>query len=344
MSMVQTLASKLTLTTDLSPVDRDRNYKGRIRQIFSTISAHPLQTLLINLLGVVFWAPLFILIFYVLPYVGEAGVLANYSFAGSLGIGYGATDPAIISQAIQELYDVRILYTACYVIPCVMFASIGMSGVYNCMRNLLWGVECKTLKHFFVGIKRHWYKFLIVYTVLAAIAVGFLVSLLNIRAGFETGYGASAGWWVLMIFIGILGLLAAMYSMILLPMLVTYKYDTKWYKNFAICLKNSGIIVCISPLQIMFVTLLIAAPMALCLIKSIALWIVVILGVYGIVFYTLTNIAYSQFYGDNYIYFLYNSNLEEAKKQQAKEAKAYRDQKAKQNKQNNQSNKKRKKK
>ncbi len=143
---------------------------------------------------------------------------------------------------------------------------------------------------------------------------------------------------------GIIGLLAAMYSMILLPMLVTYKYDTKWYKNFAICLKNSGIIVCISPLQIMFVTLLIAAPMALCLIKSIALWIVVILGVYGIVFYVLTNIAYSQFYSDNYIFFLYNRNMEEAKKQQAREAKAYRDQKAKQNKQNNTSNKKRKKK
>ena len=159
-------------------------------------------------------------------------------------------------------------------------------------------------------------------------------------ANFFGGWDAALT--TLLIFMGIIGLLAAMYSMILLPMLVTYKYDSKWYKNLGICLKNSAIIVGISPIQILFVTLLISAPMALCLIKSAALWVVVALGVYGIVFYTLTNIAYSQFYADNYIYFLYNRGQEEMKKQQAKEAKAYREQKAKQAKANNQSNTKRK--
>ena len=335
MSMVQTLANEFTLAADLSPVDRDRNYKGRIRQIFSTLSAHPGKSLLINLMGVVFWAPLFILFLYILPYIIETNVLANYTFAGSLGIGYGASSPEYINKAIQELYIQRIIFSASYVLPCVMFASIGMSGVYNCMRNMFWEVECKIVKHFFVGIKRHWYKFLIVYTVLGAIATGFTVALLEIRMAYAIGVAPNAGWWVMIVLLGIIALIAVMYSIILIPMLVTYKYDQSWYKNFAICLKNAGIIVCISPLQIMLVSIFISAPLALCLIPSISIWIVIIIALYGIAFYVLITLAYSQFYSDNYIYYLYNRSLEDAKKQQAKEAKAYKaQQKAKQGKQN----------
>ena len=343
MSYVQTLASKLTLTPDLSPVDRDRNYKGRIRQIFSTISSHALQTLLINLLGVLFWAPLVIVFMYVLPQIIENGILAGYSFTGSLGIGYGATPIETINEAITKLYDARVLYSLALITPCVMFASIGMSGVYNCMRNLLWGVECKTFKHFFLGIKRHWYKFLIVYTCLGILATGFVVSLLKIQLAYAIGQAPNAGWWVLCIFSGLLGLLACLYSMILVPMLVTYKYDEKWYKNFAICLKNSGIILCISPLQIFFVTVILAVPMIMCLFPQAKWWLVIILAIYGIVFYVLANIAYSQFYSDNYIYYLYNRGQEEVKKQQAKEAKTQQKAQQKAQQQNRPSYKKRKK-
>ena len=330
MSMVQTLASKLTLTTDLSPVDRDRNYKGRIKQFFSTLTTHPLQTLLINLLGVLFWAPLIVVFTFILPEIAEKAVLNGYEFVGGLGIGYGATDPDVIRQAIEAVYKTRIFYVGCYLIPCIMFASIGMAGVYNCMRNLLWEVECKTLKHFFLGIKRHWYKFLIVFTVLGAVAVGFIIPLLEVRMDFVAGNAQNAGWWVMLIFMGLVALFAIMYAMILVPMLVTYKYDQKWYVNLGICLKNAAIIVCISPLQIMIVSILVSAPMALCLVPSIAWVMVAIVAIYGIVFYTVLSIAYSQFYSDNYIYYLYNRNVEDMRRQQQKEAKAIKQQKEKQ--------------
>ncbi len=343
MSYVQTLAGKLTLTPDLSPIDRDRNYKGRFKQVFSTISSHALQSLLINLMGALFWLPLFVLFLHIVPNVVEKGILAEYAFTGSLGIGYGATDQSVINEAIQRIYEARIMYSAAYIIPCVMFASIGMAGVYNCMRNMLWGVECKTLKHFFLGIKRHWYKFLIVFTVLGVIAMGFTVSILEIAMANAMGQAANAGWWVLAVFMGILALVASMYAIILVPMLVTYRYDAKWYKNFAICLKNAGIIVCISPLQIMLVTIFVAAPMALNFITNAPLWIAAILAIYGIVFYVLISLAYSQFYGDNYIYYLYNRGQEEAKKQQMKEVKAQQKQQKAQQKQNRPSYKTRKK-
>ena len=341
MSMVQTLASKLTLTPDLSPVERDRNYKGRIKQIFSTLSQHPLKGLAVSVMGFLFWAPLVAVFVFVLPYLINNVILPAYSFTGSLGIGFSASTPEYINQAIKDIYTLRIQYTAYYLLPCIMFASIGMAGVYNCMRNLLWDVECNVLKTFFVGIKRHWYKFLIVYTVLGALALAFVSSLLQIRMAAAIGVSASAGWWVLLIISGILALLAAMYSMILVPMLVTYKYDKVWYNNLGICLKNSAIILCISPLQILLVTVIVAAPLVLCLFPSISTFVVVVIGLYGVAFYALLNIAYSQFYADNYIYYLYNHNMEEAKKQQAKEAKAYRQQKEKQAKANNKKYKKR---
>ena len=343
MSMVQTLASKLTLTPDLSPVDRDRNYKGRIRQIFSTLSQHPVKGLLVSLMGTLFWAPLIAVFLFVLPYIINSVVLSGYNFTGSLGIGFSASSAEYIGSAIRDIYTTRIQYTCYYLLPSIMFASIGMSGVYNCMRNLLWGVECKTFKHFFLGIKRHWYKFLIVYTCLGILATGFVVSLLKIQLAYAIGQAPNAGWWVLCIFSGLLGLIAALYSMILVPMLVTYKYDEKWYKNFAICLKNSGIILCISPLQILFVTILLSVPMIMCLFPQAKWWLVIILAIYGIVFYALANISYSQFYSDNYIYYLYNRGQEEVKKQQAKEAKSQQKAQQKAQQQNRPSYKKRKK-
>ncbi len=329
MSMVQTLASKLTLTPDLSPADRDRNYKGRIRQIFSTLSQHPLKGLLISLMGTLFWAPLIAVFLFVLPHIINNVVLAGYNFTGSLGIGYSASSAEYIASAIRDIYTTRIQYTCYYLLSSIMFASIGMAGVYNCMRNMLWNVECNILKTFFLGIKRHWYKFLIVYTVLGVLALGFVASLLEVRMAYAIGASASAGWWVLLIVSGILALLAAVYAVILVPMLVTYKYDKVWYKNLGICLKNSAIIVCISPLQILLVTIIISLPFILAVIPAVSTFFVIVVALYGISFYALLDIAYSQFYCDNYIYFLYNKNQEDLKKQQAKEAKAYRQQQQK---------------
>ena len=333
MSMVQTLASKLTLTPDLSPADRDRNYKGRIKQTFSVVSAHPVKVLLISLIGTLFWAPLIAVFLYVLPYIINNSVLANYAFTGSLGIGYGASTAGEIAEAITAIYTTRINYTLYYLVPCIVFAGLGMSGVYNCLRNMLWDVECNIIKDFFKGVKRHWYKFVIVYLVLAALALGFIIPLLNIRMCAAIGTSASAGWWVMLIVFGILSLAGAMYAMILVPQLVTYKYDKTWYVNFGICLKNSAIMLCISPLQIFIMTIVFAAPLMLSFVSSIATVVIIVLALYGIAIYVLMNIAYSQFFADNYIYFLYSHNLEEAKKREAKEAKEYRQQKEKQQKQ-----------
>ena len=303
MSMVQTLASKLTLTPDLSPVDRDRNYKGRIRQAFSVVSNHPVKTLLVNLIGLLFWAPLIAVFAYVLPYIIKSQVLSQFAFAGSLGIGYGASTIDYINSAIHDIYTTRILYTLYYLVPCFIFAGIGMSGVYNCMRNMLWDVECNILKDFFRGVKRHWYKFVIVYLCLGILALGFIIPLLEIRMYAAMGMGANAGWWIMLIVFGILALVGSAYAMILVPQLVTYKYDKVWYKNLAICLKNSAIILCISPIQIVIMTLIFAAPLVTTLFPSIVTWVVVVIGLYGIAVYTVLNIAYSQFFADNYIYF-----------------------------------------
>ena len=328
--MVQTLASKLTLTPDLSPVDRDRNYKGRIRQTFSVVSNHPVKTLLVSLIGTLFWAPLIAVFAYVLPYIINTTVLSEYAFAGSLGIGYGASSIEYINEAIQDIYTTRILYTLYYLVPCFIFAGLGMSGVYNCMRNMLWDVECNIIKTFFMGVKRHWYKFILVYFCLGVLALGFIIPLLEIRMYAAMGLSANAGWWVMLIIFGIIDLIAAMYAMVLVPQLVTYKYDKSWSKNLTICLKNSAIILAISPLQILIMTIIFAAPLITTLFPSIVTWVVIIMCLYGIAVYTVMNIAYSQFFGDNYIYFLYNRNQNEEQQRLAKEAKAYRQQKDKQ--------------
>ena len=321
MSMAATLASKLTLAPDLSPVSRDRNFKGRIKQMFGTYSAQIGKSILASLFGALFFLPLIAVFVVVLNYVVEPNILADYNFVGNLGIGYGATDGSTFIEALSRIYDARIQYSL-FIIPGMMIGSIGMAGVYNYMRNCLWGVESKFFRDFFRGIKRHWYKFLIVYTVLGVIATGATCSILEIIKANAIGAPVAAYWWVLAIVSCLLGLIAVMYCIILVPMFVTYKFSQKPFENFGICLKNAAILTCMNWIQVLIISVLFIAPCLLFLISQISLIVLIIFIAVGFSFYALMNISYSQFMTDNFIAYLYSKQQEEAKKQQQKEAKA----------------------
>ncbi len=92
---------------------------------------------------------------------------------------------------------------------------------------MLWQTKVKLFKHFFRGIKNNWYKFMLSFAWLGALATGFACSLIIILKETALNGGANAGWWVLTIFIGILALLSALYMMVGQGMYVTYKFKMK---------------------------------------------------------------------------------------------------------------------
>lgn len=330
MSMTTTLASKLTVAHDLSPDSRDRNYKGRIKQMFGVFSAHPLKTMGVSALGAIFFLPLLAVLVVILPYIIEPSILANYKFVGDLGMGYGATSAAYAAEALTKIYNARILYSLC-IIPGLMIGSIGMAGAYNVMRNYLWDVDTHVFRDFFKGIARHWYKFLITFTVLGIIATGAVCSILEIVKYTSIQGSCPAIWWVLAVFACLLGLVAIMYCIVTVPMFVTYRFSDKPMQNFGICLKNGALLTLINSVQILIMAVIFVAPCLLFLINTIVWFVVVVLIVYGFAFYAVMNIAYSQFLTDNFIAYLYNKQVADELKAKAKANKEYKDKKQKTN-------------
>ena len=291
MSAVNNLAKKLVLKRDLSPEGRITNYKGRIRQAMAAISANMTKLVLLNLLMVVACAPL--IATYFVMRSQEAAAVAGLNFSTGIGVGFGVSDDTML--AIERIYDIRLRGYGLSIFPTCLLVGLFASGLYYCCRNMLWQTKVKLFKHFFRGIKNNWYKFMLSFAWLGALATGFACSLIIILKETALNGGANAGWWVLTIFIGILALLSALYMMVGQGMYVTYKFKMKEYIVNTCCLTLLMI------LPVIIVTLFFSGVMALSFVSIIGMFILVIMVMIGFSAFAIFSLAFSQYATDNFI-------------------------------------------
>lgn len=85
------------------------------------------------------------------------GSLLPYS--GNIGAGTGipVTDVLMLGQHRAFQFDIQ---TYLILIPCLVVASIGLSGAFYVMRRLVWGEGTTVGGHFFHGIKANFFPFL----------------------------------------------------------------------------------------------------------------------------------------------------------------------------------------
>lgn len=311
MSAINNLAKKLVLKRDLSPEGRVTNYKGRIRQAIQAISQNMTKLVLLNLLMVVACAPLIVAYFWMKSKEGAA--VAGLNFSTGIGVGFGVTDDTLL--AIERIYDIRLMGYGLSIFPTCLLVGLFASGLYYCCRNMLWGTKIKLVKHFLRGIKAHWYKFMISFAWLGALATGFACSLIMVLKETALNGSANAGWWVLMIFIGILALLSAIYMTVGHGMYVTYKYKMKEYIVNTCCLS----LIMIVPALI--VTLFFSGVMALSFVKILGTFLLVVMVLIGFSCFAMFSLAFSQYCTDSMIMYLYEEEEKAKIKEQEKQAK-----------------------
>ena len=305
--ILNTLAGKLTLARDLSPEGREINYKGRIRQAMGVVSQNMTKLVLLNIFLVIACVPMIVLFGYYMQ-VQENAILAEMNFSSGIGIGYGIVDNT--PEATAAIYDFRLKLFGASLIPCLLLVGLFASGVYYCCRNMLWGAQVKIWKHFFRGIKMHWYKFLLSFAWLGILATGFTCSLIMILKNTAIYGAANAGWWVLTIFIGIVALLSAMYMLIGQGMYVCYRFKMKDY------IKNTSILVMVLVVPTLFVTAVFAGFIALSFVSLIGMFMLIYMALLGVSVYVVLNIAYSQYVCDNMIGYLYQEDVKAKQKEQ----------------------------
>lgn len=325
MSAVNNLAKKLVLKRDLSPEGRITNYKGRIRQAIAAISANMTKLVLLNLLMVVACAPM--IATYFVMRSQEAAIVAGLNFSTGIGVGFGVSDDTLL--AIEKIYDLRLMGYGLAILPTFLLVGLFASGLYYCCRNMLWNTKVKTFKHFFRGIKAHWYKFLLSFAWLGALATGFACTLITVLKETALTGGANAGWWVLMVFIGILALLSALYMMIGQGMYVCYKYTMKEY------IVNTCSLTLIFLVPTLIVTLFFSGIAALNFVSIIGMFFMVFMVMIGFSVFAMFNVAFSQYATDNMIAYLYEEEQKVKLKEQEKLAKQRNKEKKKQSQANN---------
>ena len=308
MSKLTKLAAKMTLGKDLGP-ERDYNERGRVRKALSTFGSNLKNMLAINLMLDIFALPFIIMFVFLMGSYEQSQIAeAGYSFSGFLGIGYGLVDDTV--AGINLIYGIRSDFFLYFFTPSMMIFSIGLAGAYHCVRNYYWGVQVKILKHFFRGIKLHWWKFLITFTYLGLVGTSAACGTIELMRLFSTTGGAPAGIWVWSIGSLLLALLSMLFTAVYLPTSVTFNF------SYGDVIKNSCISAIIMFLPNLILTVLMVAPMLLIMVNIVKYIVYIVMITVGAGLYITLNIAFGGFCND----LLVNQMYEYEQEQSAKEA------------------------
>jgi uncharacterized membrane protein YesL len=182
----------------------------------------------------IFLLPLLTLLLYGRSAMLTAALASSYNFMGNIGIGYpGAVDS--LPQALAAQYGVYKIFFL-YFYAGAVIASIGMAGMGNYARKVIWNEPIKKIaKPFFDGIKKHWWKYLLVVAVSGAIALGICEATLYHLTNMTLGTADAASWTVCVIPY-VLGVPLLLIAFTMLTILPSYKL------NFWQVFKNSIVI------------------------------------------------------------------------------------------------------
>ena len=221
--LTQLLASKIVLQRDLAPKSESA-HGARAARMREVLGGNTAKMFTLNIFTVLFALPMICVLIIWLP-IEESNAVANLNFSANLGIGYGAVDQTL--EGIAAIYNLRQLFILCTLTPGFMLMSIGISGAMHVLRNYMWGVDVKLLRHFGRGIAKHWYKFLPVFTVGGLLATSAGYSLIEVLKQNALYGAAGAGYYVWTVFSFIFCFFFAMFLFMYMPMCVAYRFKAK---------------------------------------------------------------------------------------------------------------------
>ena len=211
------------LQRDLAPKSESA-HGARAARMREVLGGNTAKMFTLNIFTVLFALPMICVLIIWLP-IEESNAVANLNFSANLGIGYGAVDQTL--EGIAAIYNLRQLFILCTLTPGFMIMSIGISGAMHVLRNYMWGVDVKLLRHFGRGIAKHWYKFLPVFTVGGLLATSAGYSLIEVLKQNALYGAAGAGYYVWTVFSFIFCFFFAMFLFMYMPMCVAYRFKAK---------------------------------------------------------------------------------------------------------------------
>lgn len=291
---------------------------GRISYFFKRFNANIKNIFWTNLIYTGIFALPLIFSLFILPNLVHNYVYSGRHFIGNFGFGFPGVADSYTEAVLYQQYVNRIFLFPC-IIGSVFIAFVGLSGVFHCSRGYMWG-EKVNIKSFFRGIKKMWKPFMLIGAIFCVVLAGCLYgfewhhTLLELSEAYWASYLVAA-------VVGIVGALAIMFVLVLLPSIACYDFKLRDHLKNALFLNI-----------IMFVpsVFMLGITVGLCMLSEVSLFsflIPVLLALLGFFFLAMMWTGYAQYLFDNFICTQVDANgnrIEVAiKKRTAKEVKEY---------------------
>lgn len=297
---------KMTLDKDLS-INRPPIETGMFRHWWSVFKANYGAFVLQNIFCMLLAIPFIALVFFVMPNLEQRWILqSGFNFVGDLGFGFaGATNDTTL--AIKGIYLFRLMFYS-LIIPCFSLIGLGMSGLFYSSRNVAWGAKIN-FRHFFRGIKKYWWQYMLAFTMIGVAAYGVLASVYGYLylqiAGFTTWY-----MWFVMIFACIFALLTVYFMLTYLPMITMYDFKNK------VKIKNSILLALVLALQSTILAIfMVGLPISLIWTGFTKIILLISFVLFGFAGYSSAIQCYGVYAADNYTDVLYQNMLYEQEKE-----------------------------
>ena len=290
-----------------------------------------------NLWFLVFMLPFLVLTIWALPYM--LNLSDQRFFIGGLGLDY---HPGVTSQlelALVGRLQVHTFYFA-LLIPSFAIMGLGLAGALYVARKMFYEEDFKVTRCFFTGIKKYWWKMIIVTTLMGTLIFAeaeifiefYKLVVLNAVTG---------GWYALLFFGFVIGILILMCLMQIPPQIVTYDK-----LKFRYMFQNSVILAIENALWTFIFLVFILAPILLVVyVPFLSIIIYVIMFMFGAMYYIMINLQIGNYSFDLYmnpIYAAIGENITVKKDKSVKEVKVEEKKTSNNNTNNNNKNKKKK--
>lgn len=255
----------------------------------------------VNLLMILFFLPLFFLLFYRLSLITGYGI--KYPFSQSFGVGYQAPISLIgFSESVTFSADAL---TFMFLPLALIVAGFGIAGGAYVMRNMVWTEGLFVISDFWIGIKQNFKQ--IIMTMLL-FSVVFYVSILAIDVyNQKIAMGDGARWLLVILKVLCYAFLAfsVMIAMHMITLSVTYEY------KFLQLLRNAFVISAGLIVRNIFFLVVGAIPLFLVMIDGFFMVLgLILLFVLSLSFLLLVWTNYSQWIYDKFI----NTRIKGAKR------------------------------
>lgn len=312
---VRYLADRITLERDLAPKS-ETAHGARLARMREVIKNNTSKIFTLNILTILFAMPL-IAIFVIWMPIAEKNLVADMNFSAGLGIGYGAVDQTL--EGINMIYSMRQRFILYFLTPSFMVFSIGIAGAMHVIRNYMWGVDVKLLRHFGRGIAKHWYKYLPFMTVGGLLATSAGYSLIEVLKQNALTGAAGAGYYVWVVLSFILCFFFVMFALMYMPMSVAYRFKA------GALLKNCAIIGILMFIPSVFLSILLIGIPLIGLSTTIILYLIYgFFLLFGTSLYMLMITAFGQYACEGFINDVMDFKEEQDAKKAEQERKAVR--------------------